>query len=233
MRINKYLAGENYCTRREADYLIQQKRVKINGRIAVLGDKIRESDKVEVTEQKNPKKFYYIAYYKPRKIVTHSPQQGEKDIKKLLPEFPDFFPVGRLDKESHGLIILTNDGRVTDRLLNPKFEHEKEYEVKMEKELSPLFLRHLANGINIEGYKTKPAKVRKIGPKVFRITLVEGKKHQIRRMAAAFGYAVRDLKRIRVMNISLGNLSPGKYRKIEGTELEEFLKRLGIRLSVL
>ena len=231
MRINKYLAGKGYATRTGADEMIKNHMVKINGRIAVLGDKVLESDNVEVRSGKRPKKYEYFAYNKPVGVITHSPQDEEKDIKESLAKsgLPEnIFPVGRLDKDSHGLIILTNDGRITDRLLNPKHEHEKEYTVRVLHKLQSNFKNVMEAGVELEDFKTAPCSVTIKGDKEFGITLSEGKKHQIRRMVVALKNEVVDLKRIRVMNISLGKLENGKTRKIEGEELSVFLKDLGL-----
>jgi len=146
--------------------------------------------------------------------------------------FGGVFPVGRLDKDSEGLMILTNDGRVTGPLLNPEAEHEKEYEVRVDKAIKSGFIKKMAKGVDIEGYTTKRAKVKKTGRnpngKTFRITLTEGKKHQIRRMCAALGYQVQSIKRVRIENIELGKLKPNQYRKLSGKELRDFLKTLGL-----
>jgi 23S rRNA pseudouridine2604 synthase len=136
--------------------------------------------------------------------------------------------VGRLDKDSHGLIILTNDGRITDRLLNPNAAHDKEYIVKTKYPLRDSFRTHMEAGVDIEGYMTKPAKVKILGEKSFAITLTEGKKHQVRRMVVAMHNEVEDLKRSRVLNIKIGKLNAGDFRTIEGEELKEFLKALGL-----
>jgi len=227
IRINKYLAYKKICARREADELIVQKKVKINGRIAVLGDKVKESDKVEVASTK--KKLTYIAFNKPRGIITHSPQLGEKEIKDVVKFGKDVFPVGRLDKNSSGLMILTNDGRLTDRLLNPEYEHEKEYVIKVNKDINTSFLNRMADGVKLDdGYVTKKCRVIKISAERFSIVLTEGKKHQIRRMCAALGYTISSLERRRIMNIKLGNLVQGDYREIKGYELTELLKSLGL-----
>lgn len=228
MRINKYLAVKKYASRREADKLIQAGMVKINGRVAKLGDKVNEKDKVEVGKRvlERMKELVYVAYNKPLGIVTHSPEQDQDEIMDVVNVGVPVFPIGRLDRSSHGLILLTNDGRITDRLLSPKYDHEKEYLVRVDKPIEKHFLRHLGTGIDIEGYKTKPAKVRQTTEKSFNIILTEGKKHQIRRMCSAFGYVTNDLKRVRIMNIKLGNLKEGQWRKIEGIELRDFLKKL-------
>lgn len=224
MRINRYLAGKKYCTRREADTLIEKGLVMINGRRAVLGDKVQENDTVEVKFRQ--KKYRYYAYHKPRDIITHSPQGGEVDIASSIP-LKGVFPIGRLDKDSEGLIILTDDGRITDALLNPDFAHEKEYVVTTKEELASNFKEKMERGVNIEGYQTKPAIVRMLGPNRFSIILTEGKKHQIRRMCAALGLTTARLQRRRIMHISIGGLKPGQYRPINGVALSTFLKSLG------
>jgi 23S rRNA pseudouridine2604 synthase len=227
VRINKYLAWKKICARREADELIVQKKVKINGRIAVLGDKVNENDKVEVVGTNN--KLIYLAFNKPKGIITHSPQNGEKEIKDILNFNKDIFPVGRLDKNSSGLIILTNDGRLTDRLLNPEYNHEKEYIVKVNKNIDNNFLKRMAGGVKLDdGYVTKKCKVTKISSERFSIVLTEGKKHQIRRMCDALGYGVVHLERRRIMNIKLNNLQAGDFREIKGYELSVLLKSLGL-----
>ncbi len=229
IRINKYLALKNYSTRIGADELIKKGKVLINGKKATLGQKVEsEKDIIEVNMKKGQEKHFYFAYNKPIGIVTSSPQKGEKDILQTS-QFPAVvFAVGRLDKDSRGLIILTNDGRITDKLLNPEYFHEKEYSVKVNKPISDGFLRKLADGIQIGDYKTKKCAIRRIGKDSFAITLTEGKKRQIRRMCAAIGFTVIDLKRTRVMNINLGKLAEKKFRKIEGQELERFLKSLAL-----
>lgn len=214
MNINKYLADKGYCTRREGEQLVRQKKVFINGRLAILGDKVTEQDKVEVHGM-TQKTYKYLAYHKPQGLATDSPIEG-------------LFYVGRLDKNSSGLLILTNDGRITDRLLNPKREHDKEYLVTTAQKLRPSFKQHMEKGVDIGDTVTKPCKVEVTGEKTFKITLTEGKKHQIRRMCVALHTDVANLKRTRVMNIKLGTLKPGQTRPLTGTELSTFLKNLGL-----
>jgi 23S rRNA pseudouridine2604 synthase len=230
MRINRYLAIQGYATRRGADELIEQGKVFINGRKAVLGDQVEETDTVEVKTGKRPKSYTYLAYHKPRSIITHSPGEDETDIISALKgDIPDgLFPIGRLDKDSSGLIILTNDGRITDRLLNPDYEHEKEYRVTTVRPLRESFKKYMEAGVDIEGYMTKPTKVRVMGENVFAITLTEGKKHQIRRMVSALHNEVKTLQRTRIENIELGKLPSGKWRPIEGEELSQFMDILGL-----
>jgi len=229
MRINKYLAHEGISTRRGADELIAKGKVLINGRVATLGEKVQKGDTVELRGKTTPKKYLYFAYNKPVGVITHSPQMGEKDIKQSAALSPDVFPVGRLDKDSSGLIILTNDGRVTDRLLSPTYHHEKEYRVRVSETLRESFKKTMEAGVDIEGYLTKPCSVRKTGPKSFNITLTEGKKHQIRRMVAALHNTVMELERTRILNIRLENLATGTWRIIGGEELATFLAQIGMK----
>jgi len=199
-------------TRRGADELVKYKKVFINDKLAVLGSKVIEKDKVEVRGVKL-KNYLYFAYNKPIGIETNSPQE-------------DLFPLGRLDKKSHGLLILTNDGRITDALLNPKYFHEKEYLVKTSNKLRSSFKQKMEAGVNIEGYLTKKCKVQILNDFAFRIILTEGKKHQIRRMCSALFQEVADLKRERIMNIKLGKLMPNALREIKGEELTTFLNQV-------
>ncbi len=212
MRINKYLALKQISTRRGADELIKNKKVFINGKLAVLGSKVEEKDKIEVRGEKQ-KSYLYFAYNKPMGVETSSPKEG-------------LFPLGRLDKASHGLLILTNDGRITDRLLNPKYIHDKEYIVKTSNKLRSSFKNKMESGVNIEGYKTKKCKVEIINDVTFKVTLTEGKKHQIRRMCSALFQEVVDLKRNRIMNIELGTLKSNAVREIKGKELSIFLENV-------
>lgn len=229
MRINKYLAFKKYCTRKAADEYITKGLVKINGAKAILGDKVNETDNVEINLPKQS--FRYLAYNKPRGIITHSAQKDidpdEKDIKEVMP-IEGVFPVGRLDKDSYGLIILTDDGRLTDALLNPAHEHEKEYDVVCASKLPSYFKGRLESGIDIGGYTTKPCTVTMRGDKKFTIKLTEGKKHQIRRMVGSMGASTVDLRRTRILNIELGSLKSGQFRKINGAELHAFLRSLGL-----
>ncbi len=232
MRINKYLSLKKLATRRSADVLVTEKKVFINGKLAVLGSKVAESDKVEIRD-KNPKQYKYYAYNKPVDVVTHSANKKleveEQDIKDKIQKLKlgdDVFPLGRLDKNSHGLIILTNDGRITENLLSPDKAHEKEYTVKTSNKLRSSFKEKMERGVDIEGYITKPCKVQIINDFTFKIILTEGKKHQIRRMCSALFQEIVELKRTRVINIKLGNLKSNQFREIQGKELEDFLKQV-------
>ena len=212
MRINKYLALKKISTRRGADELVENKKVFINGKLALLGSKVNETDIVEVKGAK-AKEYKYFAYNKPIGIETNSPRE-------------DLFPLGRLDKNSHGLLILTNDGRITDQLLNPKYFHEKEYVVRTSNKLRSSFKNKMEAGVNIEGYQTKPCKVKVLNENTFRVILTEGKKHQIRRMCSNLFQEIADLKRERIMNIKLDNLKSNGLREIKGDELTTFLDQV-------
>jgi len=232
MRINKYLAHSGIASRRESDVLIERGQITVNGKKAVMGQQINESDVVALKGSTKSKQ--YLAYYKGRGIITHSPTEKETDILTRLASdygITGVAPVGRLDKDSEGLIILSSDGRITGPLLDPEAGHEKEYQVEVDKKISTLFTHLMSNGVDIEGYKTKPGKVIPSPKNEYRFNLVisEGKKHQIRRMCAALGYQVQSLKRVRIMNIELKNLKPNQYRKINGEELAAFLKELGVK----
>ena len=232
MRINKYLSEQKIASRREADVLIADKKVLINGKTATLGQQINEGDKVEIKGE--PKKYVYLAYYKGRGVITHSPAKGEIDIATRLKKdysITNVSTVGRLDKDSEGLMILTNDGRITAPLLSPEANREKEYEVIVDKPITGMFVKLMSLGVKIEKEQTKPAKVvaHPKNNKRFNLTITEGKKHQIRRMCAALGFQVQSLKRVRIMNINLGELKPNQYRKINGEELKVFLKELGLK----
>lgn len=232
MRINKYLAHNGIASRREADTLIAEGKVKINGKKAEMGQKVEESDDVKIVGKTKPKT--YLAYYKGRGIITHSPAEGETDIVSRLAN--DFginhvSPVGRLDKDSEGLMILSNDGRITGPLLDPEAKHEKEYDVLVDKRVSSMFIRAMSLGVDIEGYQTKPAVAipNPRNDKRFKLIITEGKKHQIRRMCAALGYQVQNLKRVRIGNIKIDKLKPNQYRKIQGDELKKFLEELDVK----
>ena len=230
IRINRYLALNNYCSRREADAYITKGLVIVNGKKAQIGDKIFEKDKVEfnVKEKGVLKKYVYYAYHKARGIVTHSPKDGQKSIANVVKVADDVFPIGRLDKNSRGLIILSNDGRITDKLLNPEREHEKEYVVSVNKPISNIFLKVMRQGVQLEDFKTRPAEVEKKDELTFHITLTEGKKHQIRRMTTALGWEVVDLKRIRIMNVNLGRLRVGQLRALGEEEVLALLRSLNV-----
>ena len=218
VRINRYLALNGTATRKEADELIKKGLVFVNGKRAVIGYAVKEGDKVEVKKPLEEKK--YFAFYKPRGLSTDELVISSKKI--------GLFPVGRLDKESEGLIILTNDGRITDRLLNPEHNHEKEYVVEVREKTRPGIIAIFEKGMLLDGIRLKKAKTDIKDEHTIRIVLSEGKKHQLRRMLSALRYTVSSLKRVRIEGIRLGNLKPGQTKKIEGGEKTAFLSSLNL-----
>lgn len=231
MRINKYLALKGFSSRRGADELIKSQKVKINGHIAHIGELVTEADTVEVTGKEALSTYTYLAYYKPIGVVSNSPTKDEIDVitsAKIDPSL-NIQPIGRLDKDSSGLLILTNDTRIIEPMLSPKQKHEKEYLVTVNEVFKRDFEEKMARGVKLRKYTTKPSKVIVHGKNKFSIVLTEGKNRQIRRMCASLGYSVKSLKRVRIMNISLGKVKPNQYRKISGGELVKFLSSLTLR----
>ncbi len=228
------MADKGLSTRRGADALIEAGKVLVNGKRAVVGQQITATDTVTVKDDKKHS-YRYILYYKPRGIITHSPSESEVDIRmhiKADHSLEGLFPVGRLDKDSEGLIMLTDDGRITKRLLEPQYDHEKEYYIVVDKKVTDGFLRKLARGVNIEGYFTKPAKATNDPRNEFALslTITEGKKHQIRRMCAALGYQVTALKRTRILGFSINPLKAGAVRELSQRERGILGKTLGLEL---
>ena len=228
-RINKFLSEVGYCSRRVADKLIQEGKVTINGEIPEMGAKIEESDQVEVEGQKIEKstkqKNKYLAFNKPVGIVCTTDTRVESDNIIDFIKYPSrIFPIGRLDKRSEGLIFLTNDGDIVNKILRARNNHEKEYIVSVNRPINKVFIQRMSNGIQILGTITKNCFVEQLGPKKFKIILSQGLNRQIRRMCEALGYKVQSLKRIRIMNIKL-DVPIGKYREFTTKELME-LNRL-------
>jgi 23S rRNA pseudouridine2604 synthase len=228
MRLSRHMYLKNLSSRREADRLIESDEVLVNGEIAVLGMKILETDIVTLakTAKKKLAQKQIVIFNKPIGVVSHNPQNGEKEPNDFLSFTEKLSPIGRLDKMSHGLLLMSNDGRLVDRLLNPKFFHEKEYIVRVDKHLNAEFYTAMEHGVDIEGYMTKPAKIKKVAPMIFSLTLTEGKKHQIRRMCAALGYQVEDLQRVRFLNITLKDMPTGEYRKLTSEEQNKLMERI-------
>ena len=227
-RINKYLSEIGYCSRRAADKLLEEGRVAINGKKAPLGEKVEEGDVVAVNGRVvNPRsaKHVYIALNKPRGIVCTTDRRVEKDnIIDFIGHPQRIFPIGRLDKPSEGLILLTSDGDIVNKILRARNNHEKEYLVQVNKPITKDFLRRMRNGLPILGTVTRKCIVEQVGPVTFRIILTQGLNRQIRRMCEYLDYRVKRLKRIRIMNIEL-NLPVGKWRDLSKRELQE-LNRL-------
>ena len=230
MRLQKFLASAGVCSRRKGERIIKEGRVKVNGvSVSELGSKV-DSDKdfVELDGQPVSVKFkpIYIALNKPKGYVSSCYQKNQKTVTDLVDIPERVYPVGRLDKNSTGLLLLTNDGHLHYRLSHPSFNHEKEYEVTVAKPLLEGALRKLAQGLPLMGTKTRPARVKRISSQCFLIVLQEGKNRQIRRMLRKVGNQVTDLKRIRIANIKLGSLPAGRWRYIVKREKDQLLKML-------
>ncbi|WP_026477381.1 23S rRNA pseudouridine(2604) synthase RluF [Alkaliphilus transvaalensis] len=225
MRINKFISETGVCSRREADQWISDKRVTINGIVAELGSTVKEGDVVKVNGKPigTKKKPVYIALNKPVGITSTTEKQVKENIVDFVNHPERIFPIGRLDKDSEGLILLTNDGDIVNKILRAENNHEKEYIVTVNKPINNSFLEGMSKGVRILGTKTKPCKVRKINDKTFNIILTQGLNRQIRRMCQVFGYQVMKLKRIRIMNIHLNGLKTGQWRNLTNKELSVLL----------
>ena len=231
---NKYLSEVGYCSRRDADRLILEGQVTINGKIPEIGAKVEESDQVEVKGQRIEKsmrqKNIYLAFNKPVGIVCTTDRKVEPNNVIDFIKYPKrIFPIGRLDKLSEGLIFLTNDGDIVNKILRARNNHEKEYIVSVNRTIDREFIQKMRNGVEILNTITKNCSVEKLGPKKFKIILTQGLNRQIRRMCETLGYRVSSLKRVRIMNIKL-DIPVGKYREFTKKELSE-LNRLLLNSS--
>lgn len=229
VRINKHMADIGLSSRREADELIQAGKVAVNGKKAVMGQQVDPiTDKVTLTGGKKQRYVYY-AFNKPIGIVTTGAEEGDEDILDTI-KFPTpVFPVGRLDKDSHGLLLMTNDRRITHRLLDPKFEHEKEYRVTLAKGITQKFIDKLEHGMIVDGVRTMSTKVTRESDKSFRIILKEGRNRQIRKMVEAAGDTVVDLLRLRIEHIKIGDLQDGAFKSVPKAEIATLLKKLNLK----
>ncbi|WP_145153770.1 MULTISPECIES: 23S rRNA pseudouridine(2604) synthase RluF [Paenibacillus] len=223
MRINKFISETGYCSRREADKLVDSGKVTINGVKAELGSQAEEGDDVRINGKpiKEKRKHVYIALNKPIGITSTTEQHIQGNIVDFVGHDERIFPIGRLDKDSEGLILMTNDGDIVNRILRAEGRHEKEYIVTVDRAVTPSFLRGMSTGVKILGEMTLPCTVTRMTDRVFRIILTEGKNRQIRRMCSAFGYEVRKLKRVRIMNIHLGEMATGAWRELTAAEKAE------------
>ena len=224
-RINKYLSEVGYCSRRVADRLIEEGKVTINGQVPEIGAQVEEGDQVEVEgqiiEESRKQKKVYLAFNKPVGIVCTTDRDVEPDNIIDFIKYPKrIFPIGRLDKPSEGLIFLTNDGDIVNKILRSRNNHEKEYIVSVNRPINKDFIQSMSSGVEILDTITKNCFVKKLGPKEFKIILTQGLNRQIRRMCESLGYRVRTLKRIRIMNINL-DIPTGKYRELTKEELKE------------
>ncbi|MBQ6348331.1 MAG: pseudouridine synthase [Clostridia bacterium] len=227
-RLNKYIADSGYCSRREADRLIQEGRVRLDGRVGALGDRVQPGMAVTVDGKplSGEGQKVYLLLNKPRGIVCTADPREPMNVVDYLGYPGRVFPVGRLDKDSEGLLLLTSDGGIVNRVLRAAGGHEKEYEVQIDRPVTPEFVRRMSEGVPILDTVTLPCRVRRTGERSFNIILVQGLNRQIRRMCEALGANVTYLRRIRIMNLRLGRLQPGQWRELTGAELAELMGRL-------
>ena len=230
IRINKYLSEAGVCSRREADRQIEAGQVTINGRVAVMGDKVSPTDQVRYGNRlvSKEKETILIAVNKPMGIVCTAEKREKDNIVDYVNYPKRIYPIGRLDKNSHGLILMTNQGELVNKMMRSRNFHEKEYIVRVNREVTEAFIQGMAKGVYLEqfGVSTRPCQVEKVGRYTFRIILTQGLNRQIRRMCETFQYRVVNLKRVRIMNIKLGNLKEGAYRKITPEEWTELRAQL-------
>ncbi len=230
MRLNKYLSESGACSRREADTLIGEGRVTVNGARAALGMQVTDGDDVRldgdrVGEARKKVKPVYIALNKPVGITCTTERHVAGNIVDFVDHSERVFPIGRLDKDSEGLILLTNDGDIVNEVLRAEHNHEKEYVVVVDHAITPEFIERMAAGVRLSDATTKPCKVKGIGPKTFRIILTQGLNRQIRRMCDSLGYTVEALQRVRIMHIHLGELPLGRWRQLAPPEIAPLLPR--------
>ncbi len=225
MRLNKYLSETGLCSRRQADTWITQGRVTINGARAELGSPVNDGDTVCVDGQivGAMKHHVYLCLNKPVGVTCTTERHVQGNIIDFIGHAERIFPIGRLDKDSEGLILLTNNGDIVNEILRSENNHEKEYIVTVDKPVTAAFLSGMAYGVDILGVRTKPCKVYRAGKNVFRIILTQGLNRQIRRMCKEFDYTVRRLQRVRIINVTLGTLKPGQWRDLTPQELQGLL----------
>ena len=221
LRINKFLSERGLCSRREADAWIAAGRVSVNGTLATLGTRVAAGDEVRLDGEPlgAPSGHVYVALNKPLGVECTTDTRVAHNIVDFVAHRERLFPIGRLDKDSEGLILLTNDGDIVNRLLRVEHGHEKEYRVTVDRPLTEAFLAAMAAGVPILSTVTQPCRVERLSKNVFRIVLTQGMNRQIRRMCDHFGYTVRRLLRVRFVNVGLGDLAPGRWRELTGAEL--------------
>jgi 23S rRNA pseudouridine2604 synthase len=226
--LNKYISESGFCSRREADKYIEQYRVTINGQDANKGNRVKLGDDVRIDGERIKKKVLpiYIALNKPKGVTCTTDLKDKANIIDFINHKNRIFPIGRLDKLSEGLIFLTNDGDIVNKILRAGNNHEKEYFVTVDKTISPDFINKMRNGVKILGTVTKKCFVKQEGDNRFKIILVQGLNRQIRRMCEALGYNVVALKRVRIMNFTVSNLPTGKWRYFTPTEIENINEML-------
>jgi len=235
IRLNKYLSEKGIVSRREADRLVEAGRIFVDGHVAVMGEKVNDENEIlidqkAITKEENRKVI--LAVHKPVGVVcTTKSYRNEENIVDLVHYETRLYPVGRLDKDSEGLILLTNNGEFSAEAIKASGHHEKEYEVSVDKSITKEFIETMERGIYLEELEktTAPCKVKQTGERAFTIVLTQGMNRQIRRMCETQGYEVVKLKRVRFMNVLLGDLPVGKYREITGNELLELMKGVGLQ----
>lgn len=227
-RLNKYISGSGICSRRDADRFIEQGNVFINGKRAKIGDQVAAGDSVKVNgqaiEPRDEEQLIFLALNKPVGIVSTTESSEKNNIVDFVKHSTRIFPIGRLDKDSQGLIFLTNNGDLVNKILRAGNQHEKEYRVTVNKPITPAFINGMSGGVPMLGVKTKKCTVVKESPTVFTITLVQGLNRQIRRMCEHFNYEVVKLERVRIMNVSLKGLALGEWRDLTAKELKTLLE---------
>ena len=231
MRLNKHIAESGHCSRREADRLIAERKVTVNDRVAGIGTQVEEGDEVRIDGRPllarkvaaNARRHVYIALNKPVGITCTTDREVGGNIVDFVDHQQRIFPVGRLDKDSEGLILLTSNGDIVNEILRSENRHEKEYLVAVNKPVTPEFLAGMSRGVRIHNQMTKPCRATRLAKFGFRIVLTQGLNRQIRLMAAAFGYRVTQLRRVRIVNVKLGALKAGQWRNLTGQELRGLL----------
>lgn len=220
--LNKFISATGICSRREADRWIEAERVKINGQVAKRGNRVEEGDQVTVDDKPlmDKPELVYIALHKPPGITCTTELHDPKNIIDFVKHPQRIFPIGRLDKPSTGLILLTNDGDIVNKILREENEHDKEYIVRVDRPITKDFVAKMQAGVAILDTMTKPCLVEQLGKSLFKITLTQGLNRQIRRMCEALDYKVVTLKRVRIMNIRLGKLPVGEWRDLTARELK-------------
>ena len=233
-RLNKAISDSGFCSRRQADKHIEQGLVSVNDKIAKLGDRAMPTDTIKINNQpiiKN-EELVYIALNKPVGITCTTDKRIEGNVVDFIKHKERIFPIGRLDKPSEGLLLMTNDGDIVNKILRAGNEHEKEYIVKVDRRITDEFLKRMSTGVPILDTVTKKCVVEKVGRYVFKITLIQGLNRQIRRMCEHLGYEVVSLKRLRIMNIHLKNLGIGEWRDLTEKELKDLKNSLGASLNI-
>ncbi|HMU31093.1 MAG: pseudouridine synthase [Nitrospira sp.] len=229
MRINKFFTEQGLCSRREADRLVAEGRVTINGVVAKLGDQVSSQDVVarDGTILQRGNRAVYLKYHKPVGVTTTTELHVTRNIISEINHRERIFPIGRLDKDSSGLILLTNDGDIVNEILRVEHGHEREYRVEVDREFDDAFLSRMAEGVVILGERTRPCLMARVGPRRFRIILTEGRNRQIRRMCQALGYRVVSLHRVRIMHITVEGLHAGQWMDLSEEERRRLFQALG------